>query len=181
MKLLIFVDLCNEIMEGKISTKGYADFAKKFGIATNINKLIQDLKDEYKIVFVNLGFDENYSYLPTNSKLLGGLKDLGLLYKNTPSSDIWNQINIENIEHNLYYKSAISALTSMDLLSILSNEAFEDIIIAGVSTDIAIQSLARDLHDLNYLFKVKADCCIAASEIEHGEAIENLNKFCEII
>ncbi len=52
--------------------------------------------------------------------------------------------------------------------------------IAGVSTDLAVQSADRDAHGLDIEVEIAVSCCAAASNSDHQNALDNMSKFASV-
>ncbi len=66
-------------------------------------------------------------------------------------------------------KTRISPFYNTDLEEYLREKGIEEIIIAGVATDLAVSSATRDGHDRDFKVVVVADACATIS-LEHHEA-----------
>jgi nicotinamidase-related amidase len=68
----------------------------------------------------------------------------------------------------------MSAFTGSDLDIILRSRGIETLVVAGVATNIAVESTARDAADRGYRVVVVADCCVAATTAAHEAALNSL-------
>ena len=69
--------------------------------------------------------------------------------------------------------------TPLDLT--LKTMGVDEVFLAGVATDMAVESTAREAHDRDLAVKVIADCCIAANEEDQQRSLTNMKKLAAII
>lgn len=180
---LLCIDFIHEILGdgGKLATKGYRDFALHHGTLRSLSALQQDLRSRGgMVIHCRLGFGEDYCDLPSNSPLLGGAKTAQILLSHTPSTEFIPEVAPVSGEIVLE-KKRMSPFFGTDLETILRDHHIETLIIAGVATDLAVQSAARDAHDRDFIVQIAASCCAAASDTEHKNALENMAKFATIL
>ena len=173
MKQLIIIDFINEIVHanGALSKKGYYDFCQKHKVLDTLQST-RSIFDE--VIFVALGFKEDYSDLPKNSPLLGKAQEFGILQIQTWSTNIVDELQPAE---KVYYKNRINPFVNKELESCIGEEVY----LAGVATDLVVQSAARHLHDKDKRVFVLSDCCAAANDDDHEQALENMRKFCQVI
>lgn len=182
-KALLVLDYINEIVheEGKLAKKGYHNYMIENGVDKNLKELIQHFRNSsLPIIYIKLGFDKNYAELPTHSVLLGKAKEFGILKLGSWDTEIYELFK-PNKTDTILSKSRISPFYNTGLEEILKELGIEELYVAGVSTDLVVQSAARDGHDRNYKVNIVDDCCTAATSEEHKLAIENMKKFSNVI
>lgn len=174
MKTLLLLDFINEIVhkDGKLSAKGYNEQCKKRNVYKNIREA-EGAADQ--VIHIGLGFEQDYSDKPVNSPLFKDVDKEGILKKDTWSTELVESVRKPN---KFVYKNRISPFVNPLVKNLLKGS--EEVYIGGVATDIVVQSTARDLHDLDFNTVVLEDCCAAASEEEHKNAVENLKKFVSV-
>lgn len=180
---IVCIDFIHEIVHptGKLAAKGYASFADKHGSLSNLAaRQAATRSDGARVIHVHLAFAEDYSDLPTRSPLLGGARAGGILKLGTQSSTIHSAVAPQNGDVVLQ-KKRISAFHGTSLEITLRSLDVNEITIAGVATDLAVQSAARDAHDRDFLVRIAADSCIAASDEDHNAALRNMAKFATIL
>ncbi|UFT99173.1 cysteine hydrolase [Radiobacillus kanasensis] len=74
-------------------------------------------------------------------------------------------------------KHRYSAFIHTRLESVLRTYGVETIVLAGVSTNICVESTARDGFMLDYDVVMLSDCTGAFSQKEHDMAVENVDKY----
>lgn len=181
-KALILIDLINEIVheKGKLSSKGYSDFAKENNVFEKLSSVIKKArKNNILIVHVKVGFSEDYKEQPKKSPLFGKANESQALKLNTWATDFYKEIDVRE-EDIIITKHRVSPFYSTPLNAILKNNGINSVIIAGVATDLAVSSTARDAHDRDYETAVLADCCIAADNKAHQSALLPLKKIADV-
>lgn len=180
---LLCIDFIHEIIDtnGKLAAKGYAAFAERHGTLQCLADLQQIVRASGgKVIHVHLGFSPDYTDHPQQSRLLGGASAAGILQSGTTSTAFYHAVAPLDGDV-IIEKKRISAFFGTELESILRSFDIQEVLIAGVATDIAVQSAARDAHDRDFIVKVAANACAAASDQDHTSALENISKFAEIV
>lgn len=182
IKALICVDYIAEIVgeSGKLAEKGYYYFVQKHNTLSNLARLQDEFRcDGAKVIHVHLGFAPDYSDHPAKSPLLGGARTGEILRLGTPSVAIVEPVSPKQGDV-VIVKKRISAFFGTGLDETLKSLGVTDLFIAGVATDLAVQSAARDAHDRDYAVTIVASSCAAASDADHEAALATLAKFAKV-
>jgi len=183
MKALLSIDLINEILhpDGKLSGKGYSEYASRHNTLSNIREVHTKARtSKLLLVHVKLGYSRSYSEHSANSLLLGKAKSFGALQLDSWGTEFVEAAMPEDDE-NVIIKHRISAFYGTDLEVLLRANAINEIYILGVATDLAVESATRDAHDRDYLVTVISDCCVAASDADHLNGCQTLKKISNVV
>jgi nicotinamidase-related amidase len=181
-KALICIDFINEIVgsDGKLAAKGYRSFIDRHDTLTRLAQLQNEMRSQgHAVIHVHLGFEANYSDHPADSPLLGGARAGGILQLGTRSTEIVPEVAPVPSD-TVLVKKRISAFFGTGLEELLRELGIEEVLIAGVATDLAVESAARDAHDRDFAVTVAGESCAAASDDDHNWAITNISKFARI-
>ncbi|MDR7445318.1 MAG: isochorismatase family cysteine hydrolase [Armatimonadota bacterium] len=74
-------------------------------------------------------------------------------------------------------KHRFSAFCGTDLDLVLRSQEITSLVIAGVTTDVCVESTVRSAVDLGYVVTVVGDCCGALDVKEHELALERIGKY----
>lgn len=179
---LILIDFINEIVheDGKIADKGYAEYIMSHEVLDRLNKLMLKARGaNVPIIHVRLGFSKDYSELPHKSLLLGSAKNNGAFLLESWATEFHEDLDVQEHDY-IITKHSMSPFYNTELDKILVDLGVKKVFIAGVATDLAVQSAAREAHDRNYEVVVIEDCCAAESDIDHDNSVETIKKFCVI-
>lgn len=179
---LILIDFINEIVheDGKLASKGYSNFIKDKNIFHNLSSVIKKAREQRMlIIHVKLGFSEDYSEQPKSSPLFGKANEFQALKLHNRATEFHEQLEIDK-DDMIVIKHRVSAFYSTPLDLILRNNNIDAVLIAGVSTDLAVSSTARDAHDRDYIVTILEDCCAAANQEDHTAALLSLKKIASI-
>ena len=182
-KAVVIIDYINEIIDpkGKLAGKGYAAFDEKHKTLDNVKKLIElGRRKQLPVFFVRIGFSSTYSEHPENSPLFGGAKKFGALQLGTSATEFHPKIAPVATD-TVITKHRVSAFYGTPLDIVLKKHQVTEILLAGVATDLAVQSAARDAHDRDYAVTIVADCCAAASEEDHETSLKVLSKIAKVV
>lgn len=124
------------------------------------------------VIFIQAIYDEAY--------LSGPMKEMSerrgiresLCLSGTWGADFYV---IRPLPHELVVqKHRYSAFAGTELDLILRNSGVKTIIVCGVSTNICVESTARDGYFLNYYIVLVSDCSASNSESLHRATLENI-------
>ncbi len=180
---LICIDFINELLspEGKLSQDGYMHFLERNHTLPKTAKLQQIFRDNFDhLIHVKTQFTPNYIELPSQSPLLGQSKELNLFKANTWNTQFHEMVAPKEGE-TIVIKNRISTFASTNLDLLLKAKNIKDIYLIGVATDLAVESTARDAHDLDYNVHVISGCCAAAKQANHERSLESMQPFARIL
>ena len=182
MKALICLDFENDIVhpQGKAAGKGYAAYNSRHGTLA----IVRRVQDQFRaaglpVLHVRVGFSPGYAQQPKGSPLMGKAHEFGVF-----NLAGWGGAFMEEVapqgEELVITKHRVGAFfgTSLDLS--LKTMGIKQVYLAGVATDMAVESAAREAHDRDFAVHVIADCCIAASDEDHERSLVNMKKLATI-
>jgi nicotinamidase-related amidase len=179
---LICIDFVNEMVSqgGKLTGKGYLTFVQKNNTLQNVRALQDKFRSNgFEVLHVKVSFSENYIEHPVNSPLFGKAKEYKALQSGSWGSDFAEAIKPNENEKTII-KRRVSAFYATDLEATLRARGINTVYLSGVSTDIAIESAARDAHDRDFNVIVISDCCAAANDDDHNKSLITLRKISEV-
>ncbi len=179
---LLLLDFINEIVneEGKLATKGYAAFIKEHGTLERVNEAIEKARTHnVPVIFVRVGFSDDYREWPSDSPLFGAAKKFGALKLDTWATEVHAQIRREPRDF-LITKHRVSAFYGTSLGVVLRTLGVDRLVLGGVATDVVVQSTAREAHDRDYRVVILRDLCAAANQGDHDHALNSLAKIATV-
>ena len=180
---LILIDLINDIVSpgGKLAGKGYEAFAAKHGTLPRVARLLELARQrgDY-IVHVRIGFSADYGEQPKASPLFGHADRLGALQLGTWGTEFHPQAMPLPTEAVLV-KHRVSAFFGTPLDLWLRGRGIGQVLIAGCSTDVGVQTTVRHAHDLDYACTVVGDCCLAPRDEDHEQTLRMLPKIARVV
>lgn len=182
MKALVCIDFINEIMDerGKLAGKGYPAFAHAHGTVGKVAAAQQRFREAgAPVVHVHVGFSPNYIEHPAGSPLFGKAKQFGALQLGAFGTEFVPTIAPRSNEP-VVTKHRISAFYGTGLELILRARGITEVVLAGVATDLAVESAARDAHDRDFAVTVLSDCCAAATDEDHEKSLLTLRKIANV-
>ena len=178
---LLVLDFINDIVHplGKIAAS--AEFIKENNVIQHTNETIAlARKKHWPIIFIKVGFHAEYQECPNHSPVFSKVKNLGALQLNTWGTNFHDDIQKEENDLTLV-KHRVSAFYATSLEAFLNAQQIERLIICGVSTDMAVQTTAREAHDRDYQVVIVSDACGAANTVLHEAAIHSLQRIAQIV
>lgn len=181
-KAIIVMDYINEIVhpEGKFKGKGYADFCKENNVLENVAEAVTSMRNAGgHVIYVKVGFKGDYSDVPKNSVLFEKAPVFKALQQDTWATEFHEFLDVRDSDFILT-KNRISPFSNTQLDDYLKSNDINNLYLAGVATDLVVQSAARDAHDRDYSVYVLSDCCGAGNIVDHDAALGNLEKFVKV-
>lgn len=178
---LLVLDFINDIvhLEGKF--KDTAAFVHEHQVMERANRLIAFARERQICpIFTRVGFSTNYLECPKHSPLFANAKKYQALQLGTWGTEFHRKIEIQ-ANDLIVTKHRVSAFYATSLEALLRAQKIEHLIIAGVSTDLAVQTTAREAHDRDYQVTVISDACGAGSLESHMFTLKQLSSIAQII
>ena len=181
-KVLLCIDFINDIVapDGKLSGKGYAEFCERHRTLERVSA-VQDRcrRAGIPVLHVRVGFSPTYIEQPKASPLFGKADQFQALQLGQPGTEFHPRVApLEN--ERVVTKHRVSAFFATELELLLRMLRTDELLIAGVATDLAVEAAARDAHDRDFSVTVLSDCCAAASDADHDKSLRTLAKIAQI-
>lgn len=173
---LLVLDFINDIVhpDGKIASS--AGFIQEHHVIHHANAAIAFArKNKILCAFIKVGFSTDYQECPAESPIFGRVKQLQALQLNTWGTEFHAAIEITP-KDLVIIKHRVSAFYATSLEAFLRANHISNLLIAGVSTDMAVQTTAREAHDRDYAVTIVADACGAASLEVHENTLKLLQR-----
>ena len=173
---VLVIDFINDIVHLKGKILDTATFVEKNNVIENANQMIAYARqNKIPIGFVKVGFSENYLECPAHSPVFGKAKEWKAFQLNTWGTEFHEKLDVKPDDF-VIVKHRVSAFYATSLETFLRANQIENLILTGVSTDMAIQTTARDAHDRDYHVIIVSDACGAASEEAHQSSLKLLQR-----
>ncbi len=183
MKALLCMDFENDIVhpDGKVSGKGYAEYNAE----NNTLAAVRDVQDRFRaaglpVVHVRVGFSPSYAEQPKGSPLMGKAHEFGAFDLSGWGTEFLEDVAPQGDEL-VITKHRVGCFFGTPLELTLKNMGVTELFLAGVATDMVVESTAREAHDRDFLVQVVADCCIAASSEDQERSLTSMKKLATII
>lgn len=132
------------------------------------------------VIWVRTGFADDYHDIPPHSPLFTHLKHIGALRLNNGGCRWLAGLEIKTGDLQ-FDKKAISAFAGNNLLAWLQQQRCQRLLLAGISTPLAIESTARQAHDAGFQIGILQDLCAAPTEEIHQQSLETLQNLGDVI
>ena len=180
-KLLLVVDLINDIIHPDGKLAHYADRIIDNNILANTNHVIRwARRNSIQVAHVKVGFSKGYHECPKHSPMFGRVPELQALMLGTWGTEFHTAIEIHP-DDLIIIKHRVNAFYATDLEALLRAQDIKQLYLCGVATNYAIEHTARDAHDRDYRVNIIIDACEAASQEAHDTALSSLSRFCELL
>lgn len=178
---LLVLDFINDIVHPNGKIAGSAAFIKEHAVIENANKVISFARfNNIPVIFVKVGFSANYLECPERSPIFGGAKQKNALKLNEWGTEFHELLDVQPNDM-IITKHRVSAFYATDLEAVLRPNHIDTLLITGVSTDMAVQTTAREAHDRDYKVIIVADACASGSAEIHESALKLLQRVATII
>jgi nicotinamidase-related amidase len=173
---LIVLDLINGITESPY----FNPYLEKYQIIAKANQLIQHVRRKGDlIIFVKVGFSDNYAELAHRSPLFSQNKPNNFLKLSESGTSFHPKLDYQSGDI-VVIKHRISAFYSTSLEAILNSNEINHVVLCGVSTNMAVEATARDAHDRNYFVTIIKDACCAHDEEDQESSLRIMSSLVEI-
>ena len=169
--LFLTVDFINDIVhpEGKIPS--CAAMVAEYGVIERTNRGLAWVREQgAQVAHVKVGFQAGYANCPSSSPIFGKAQQFGALALGSWGTEFHDALEVQAGEM-IIVKSRIGVFYNTALETLLRAKQIEHLILAGVSTNHAIESAARDAHDRDYRVTVLSDCCATANLEVHQQTL----------
>jgi len=182
-KALLCLDFENDIVhpDGKVSGKGYATYNKEHGTTAKLQTLQQRFRAaKLPVIHVRVGFSPDYAQQPKGSPLMGKAHEFGAFDLSGWGTGFLDEV--APLENELIItKHRIGSFHATNLALTLHTLGIDQLCLAGVATDMVVESTCREAHDHDFNVVVVADCCIAANTEDQARSLKNMEKIAQII
>ena len=178
--VLIGIDYIVDILDPNKATARSAAHAMARDVIGKTNRALAIARRRgWLTILVKVGFAKNYVDQPKQSPLFGRLHEYGTFALETPGTEFHPHLDIKLVDL-VFVKPRVSAFYGTGLDAALRARKIDRVIIAGVSSTLAVQSAVRDAHDRDYRVMVLEDACAAANEETHRVSMDMLSVMAEI-
>jgi len=143
------------------------------GIVGKLAQLLAQAREAgATIVYTRIAFKPDFSDLEPNSPLLQMVRQAGCLVEGSTAAAIIDALAPQSGDVVLT-NQAVGGF-STQLAELLESRGIETMLIAGVATNISVESTARAAVDHGYRVVIVEDACSAATEQAHAASIGSL-------
>lgn len=151
--------------------------AKEKGVITTQQRLLDGFrKAKAKVVYTLVTYQPGLPGVKPNSPLFRTLINNPTLLQGTPAVEVINEVAPQPDEPVIRGQAA-NGFDGTALGTILRVAAVDTLVVAGIATDVAVESTARVASDLQYRTIVVSDACQADSDEAHARALDVLQKW----
>ncbi len=131
-RALILIDYINEFLhpEGKITPQGMGEFCREHHTIENVQKLIRYFREQgEEIIWIHLGFHENYDNCSRISPRFSGAPSAGILREDTWSTEFLTELDHREDEMT-FTKIRVSPFYQTGLEEYLGKQGIDTIVVA---------------------------------------------------
>lgn len=151
------------------------------GVIANANRALDIGKRKgWLNVLVKVGFAKGYADQPKHSRLFGKAHEMGVLEAGSPGMEFHPELDAEKADL-VVIKPRVNAFYCTELDAALRARKIERVVIAGVSSALAVQSAVRDAHDRDYQVLILESACAAATAEDHQISMRLLDKLADVV
>ena len=182
-KALLCLDFENDIVhpDGKVSGKGYAVYNETHGTTAKLKALQERFrKAQLPVIHVRVGFTPDYAQQPKGSPLMGKAHEFGAFDLSGWGTEFLAEV-APLANELIITKHRVGAFHATNLALTLNTLEIDEVYLAGVATDMVVESTCREAHDHDFAVTVLADCCIAANNEDQQRSLTNMAKLATIL
>jgi nicotinamidase-related amidase len=133
-----------------------------------------------RIVYSRAAFQPGYTDLVANLPLFANVAAAECLVDGTPAAAVMDAVAPHTGDVVLAHPR-VSCFHGTPLDLVLRGAGIDTVVLAGVATNLAVESTARAGADLGYRVLVVPDACSTTSESTHDASLASLEMFAEIV
>jgi nicotinamidase-related amidase len=179
---IVAVDFIPEIMgaDGAFAPMFHAEVERTNLIPRAARLLNGARAARVKVVYSRATFQPGYPDLVANLPLFSNIVEAGCLVDGTPGTAILDAVTPHKGDVVLAHHR-VSCFHGTELDVVLRGAGIDTVVIAGVATNLAVESTARAGADLGYRVLVASDACSTTSKTAHDASLASLAMFAEIV
>lgn len=168
---LITIDFINDVVhpDGKIPSCA-AMVAQQEVLSRTNRALAWARARAVPVVHFKVGFQSDYVNCPPSSPVFGAAARLQALRLGSWGCELHAGLDVQP-QDVIAIKTRVSIFYGTQLEPLLRARRIEHLVLAGVSSNMAVEMAAREAHDRDYQVTVLADCCAAASVALHQQCM----------
>jgi nicotinamidase-related amidase len=133
-----------------------------------------------KIIYSKGAFQPGYPELVPNIPILRQVSEYGCLVDGAPGTAVIDAV-APHPDDVVLTRHRVSCFHGTELDVILRGAGIDNVALAGVATNVAIESTARAAADLGYRTIVVCDACSTTSEAAHNASLESLSMLADVM
>jgi ureidoacrylate peracid hydrolase len=173
---LVLIELQNDFLakDGALN-KAVSAVLESNDVVSNINETIDGARKlGLTIVHVPIAFSDDYVEVGDDPHgILDIVKNAGAFRKGSWGAEFYEGIDIQEHDIVIEAKSGICAFTGTNLDLILRHHGITSIALAGLLTNVCIESTMRTAYNLGYQIHTLTDCMATVSHAHQQAAIEH--------
>lgn len=177
---LLVIDFINDITHTDGKTPSCAVHVAERDAVKHANVALKYAREQgWMPILVKVGFSESYLEQPKSSPVFGKAHTIGAYRLGQWGTEFLESLDVQTNDL-VVVKPRVNAFYATTLDAALRANKIERVVVCGVSTNWAIQSVVRDAHDRDYLVAIVENACAAANEQEHQTSIAQLSRIATI-
>ena len=179
---VIAVDFQHDVIgsDGAFAALFY-DRVTETGVVSAAMRLLAGARQaQAKIIYSRGVFQPGYPELVPNIPVLGMVANYRCLVDGTPGAAIIDEVTPHDGDVVIGHHR-VSCFQGTELDIILRGNGIDTIALAGVATNMAIESTARAASDLGYRTIVLSDACSTTTEASHQASLQTLAMLAEVM
>lgn len=178
---VITLDFINDLVHADGKLAATAERIAKYQCIERANQLNAWARAQHwPVIHVKVGFSATYVEWPSHSPMFAAAPQKQALILGTWGTEFHDKLQREASD-SIVIKHRVNAFHGTDLDVILRAQGVNTVVLLGTSTQMAVESTARDAHDRDYRVMVVHDACQAASQAIHEASLIDLARISRVL
>lgn len=178
---VITLDFINDLVHADGKLAATAERIASYQCIERANRVTAWARAQHwPVIHVKVGFSASYIEWPSHSPMFGAARQKQALILGDWGTEFHHTLQQE-LSDIVVTKHRVNAFYGTDLAVILRAQTVNNVVLVGTSTQMAVESTARDAHDRDYGVTVVHDACQAASDAIHAASLVNLTRIARVI
>jgi nicotinamidase-related amidase len=167
--VLLMLDYQNAVAKGMA-----AEQVEKRGVLKNAKACLEAArKANIPVIHVHVGLDAQHSLRTSASKRFKGMEQQGMMRLGTPDTEFCDEVKPISGEP-IVTKGCVNPFIGTPLMELLIGRQAGELYLAGVVTNLVVESALRHAVDSGFSCNVIEDCCASGDPAMHEFAITKI-------
>ncbi len=172
---LLLLDLQNEMVDpqGKIGAGGLAKVVAERDVLATASRVLEGFRQAGRpVAHVRVGFRSDYADTLSQAPRIATMKQNGALVRDSWGCE-FPEVLAPRPDELVFTKQAVNPFFNTGLMSWLQHIGVQHVVLAGVVTNLVVESTARYADDAGLRVSVLEDGCASPNAQWHQFAVEN--------
>lgn len=175
-RAVLVLDVQNDLVDpaGKVGSGGLAGIVAERNVLNNLSKLLHHARSTgIPVAYTRLGYREDFADVTSQAARVAPMRANKVAVRGSWGCEFPEQI-APAPDELVFEKQWVNPLVSTGLVPWLARREIGEVVLAGVATNLVVESTARHADDLGWRVTVVEDCCASPNPAWHEFAVTQI-------